>query len=329
MRFVSHALLAALIGASGAVEVSAQDTPQTSNFASVGFDVAVGDHEAFQTSILDLAKDCAPIRLDEDDFVCLREKANGGQIWIGLRKTGGAYEFITANPGYKGKSAFPVRVQGVEFDPSWEPFEYRLAVRFSDLDIPLLIELAAPREAARFRDIAEPVELTLDVTAFTFNPEIFEDEEAFLAAQKKLGEDIAYAPDFFIPSGDTVYADGPMEDTVEKDGTVIWQHTTLIDAKRKVAESLQEFRDQWKYNMMDAHVQALNASVPTFMQWDDHEVTNNWSDSKDLMGDDRYTEKSVHVLQARATRAFHEMTPLRITPSDDAMISRPPARMGP
>ena len=201
MRFVSHALLAALIGASGAVEVSAQDTPQTSNFASVGFDVAVGDHEAFQTSILDLAKDCAPIRLDEDDFVCLREKANGGQIWIGLRKTGGAYEFITANPGYKGKSAFPVRVQGVEFDPSWEPFEYRLAVRFSDLDIPLLIELAAPREAARFRDIAEPVELTLDVTAFTFNPEIFEDEEAFLAAQKKLGEDIAYAPDFFIPSG--------------------------------------------------------------------------------------------------------------------------------
>ncbi len=131
-----------------------------------------------------------------------------------------------------------------------------------------------------------------------------------------------HTPDFFIHSGDTVYADGPMQDEVEKDGAVIWKNTTLIDAKRKVAETLQEFRDQWKYNMMDTHVQAMNAVVPTFMQWDDHEVTNNWSDSKDLMGDDRYTEKSVHLLQARATRAFHEMTPLRITPSEPNRVYR-------
>jgi len=131
-----------------------------------------------------------------------------------------------------------------------------------------------------------------------------------------------HAPDFFIHSGDTVYADVPMTDTVEKDGTVIWRNTTLIDSKRKVAETLQEFRDQWKYNMMDAHVRAMNAEAPTFFQWDDHEVVNNWSDSKDLMGDDRYTEKSVHVLQARASRAFHEMTPLRVTPSEPGRVYR-------
>ena len=131
-----------------------------------------------------------------------------------------------------------------------------------------------------------------------------------------------HAPDFFIHSGDTVYADGPMTDTVEQDGTVIWRNTTLIDSKRKVAETLQEFRDQWKYNMMDAHVQAMNAVAPTFFQWDDHEVVNNWSDSKDLMGDDRYTEKSIHVLQARASRAFHEMTPLRITPFEPGRVYR-------
>ena len=131
-----------------------------------------------------------------------------------------------------------------------------------------------------------------------------------------------HTPDFFIHSGDTVYADGPMKDEVEKDGAVIWKNTTLIDSKRKVAESLQEFRDQWKYNMMDRHVQAMNASVPTFMQWDDHEVVNNWSDSKDMMADDRYTEKSVHLLQARDTRAFQEMTPLRITPSEPNRVYR-------
>ncbi|WP_299860235.1 alkaline phosphatase D family protein [Roseobacter sp. MH60115] len=131
-----------------------------------------------------------------------------------------------------------------------------------------------------------------------------------------------HQPDFFIHSGDTVYADGPMKDEVEKDGAVIWKNVVLPDEKRKVAETLDEFRGQWKYNMLDEHVRAMNAAVPTFMQWDDHEVVNNWSDSKDLLGDDRYSEKSVHVLQARATRAFHEMTPLRITPEEPNRVYR-------
>lgn len=132
----------------------------------------------------------------------------------------------------------------------------------------------------------------------------------------------AHQPDFFIHSGDTVYADGPMLDEVElADGTT-WKNVVLPDEKRKVAETLDEFRAQWKYNLLDAHVREMNASVPTFMQWDDHEVTNNWSDSKDLMGDERYTEKSVHLLQARATRAFHEMTPLRITPEEPNRVYR-------
>lgn len=131
-----------------------------------------------------------------------------------------------------------------------------------------------------------------------------------------------HAPDFFIHSGDTIYADGPMQDEVEKDGQVIWKNTTLIDSKRKVAETLQEFRDQWKYNMMDAHVQAMNAIAPTFFQWDDHEVVNNWSASKDLTADDRYTEKSVPLLTARAGRAFHEMTPIRTTPAEPGRVYR-------
>jgi len=131
-----------------------------------------------------------------------------------------------------------------------------------------------------------------------------------------------HTPDFFIHSGDTIYADGPMKDEVEKDGTVIWKNTTLIDEKRKVAETLDEFRGQWKYNMMDEHVQAMNAICPSFFQWDDHEVVNNWSDSKDLSGDDRYTEKSVPLLTARAARAFHEMTPIRYTPEEPGRVYR-------
>jgi len=131
-----------------------------------------------------------------------------------------------------------------------------------------------------------------------------------------------HEPDFFLHSGDTIYADGAMQDEVElKDGSK-WINKVLIDEKRKVAETLDEYRGQWKYNLMDEHVRALNAICPTFFQWDDHEVVNNWSDSKDLTGDDRYSEKSVHVLAARAGRAFHEMTPISYTPAEPGRVYR-------
>ncbi len=131
-----------------------------------------------------------------------------------------------------------------------------------------------------------------------------------------------HAPDFFIHSGDTIYADGPMQDEVELADGSKWKNSVLIDEKRKVAESLDEFRGQWKYNLMDEHVQAMNAQVPTFFQWDDHEVVNNWSDAKDLTSDDRYKEKSVHVLQSRAAQAFHELTPIRYTPEEPGRVYR-------
>lgn len=69
-------------------------------------------------------------------------------------------------------------------------------------------------------------------------------------------------------------------------------------------------------------MQDMNAVCPTFFQWDDHEVMDNWSDAKDLSNDDRYTEKSVHVLRSRAGRAFHEMTPLRINPKEPSRVYR-------
>lgn len=131
-----------------------------------------------------------------------------------------------------------------------------------------------------------------------------------------------HKPDFFIHSGDTVYADGAMQDSVDLADGSTWKNVVLIDEKRKVAETLDEYRGQWKYNMLDEHVRAMNALVPTFMQWDDHEVVNNWSDSKDLLSDDRYSEKSIHVLAANASRAFHEMTPLRITPAEPGRVYR-------
>ncbi|MEM9311511.1 MAG: hypothetical protein AAGA34_08695 [Pseudomonadota bacterium] len=204
---VRASALTAALGAlaSGAV-LHAQEDAQpeqqpTSNFHSVGFDVDTSDIDAFRKSILTYVRTCEWIEIDTDDVACRQQNEKGGQLWIGLRMVDDVAEYVTANPGYIGKSAFPVRVEGVQSDPDWEPFEYRLAVRFSEMDIPLLVELADPREAARFADLAEPEELILDLTAFTFNPEIFADKDAFTAAQERLGEDVTYAPDFFIPTG--------------------------------------------------------------------------------------------------------------------------------
>lgn len=132
---------------------------------------------------------------------------------------------------------------------------------------------------------------------------------------------LRHEPDFMIHSGDTIYADGPMAEQQEFDGG-IWKNSVLIPEVQKVAETLDEYRGRYKYNLMDEHVRAMNAMIPVYYQWDDHEVVNNWSASKDLSGDDRYTEKSVALLSARGGRAFHEMTPISYTPTEPGRIFR-------
>jgi alkaline phosphatase D len=117
-------------------------------------------------------------------------------------------------------------------------------------------------------------------------------------------------PDFFIHSGDTIYADGPIAESVTAEDGRLWTNIVTPEVA-KVAETLAEFRGRYKYNLMDANVRRFNAEVPQIWQWDDHEVVNNWSDSKDLSNDPRYTEKNVPTLIARATKAFLEYAPLR------------------
>jgi alkaline phosphatase D len=96
-----------------------------------------------------------------------------------------------------------------------------------------------------------------------------------------------HEPDFFIHSGDTIYADNPIPDEIPlRDGT-LWKNRIVTPEKREVARTLDEYRGQWKYNLLDEHVRAMNAVCPTFYQWDDHEVLNNWSASTDLRDDPR------------------------------------------
>ena len=133
--------------------------------------------------------------------------------------------------------------------------------------------------------------------------------------------------DVFIHTGDTIYADAPLQAEVKLDDGRIWRNL-MTPEKSKVAETLAEFRGNHRYNLLDEHVRRFNASLSQFVIWDDHEVLNNWYPSEILGSDLPHTEHSVALLSARAKRAFQESTPMRFDPTDPERIYRA-CRFGP
>ena len=114
-------------------------------------------------------------------------------------------------------------------------------------------------------------------------------------------------PDFFIHSGDSIYADCPIERELKLPNGEIWRNI-VTEEKSEVARTLAQFRGNYKYNLLDEHQRAFNAEVPIFAQWDDHEVTNDWSPegAVDAAG---FAPDGQSRLVARARRAFHEFMP--------------------
>lgn len=128
-------------------------------------------------------------------------------------------------------------------------------------------------------------------------------------------------PDFFIHSGDTIYADNVIVPEVTLENGRKWRNLTSPE-KSKVAETLDEFRGNYRYNLLDEPLRRFNAEVPILAQWDDHEVLNNWYPGKRMDDDPRYSVKSVDLLAARARRAFLDYLPLRHDRDDPERIYR-------
>ena len=82
-------------------------------------------------------------------------------------------------------------------------------------------------------------------------------------------------PDFFVHSGDTIYADNPLLPEKKLPDGKVWKNI-VTEAKSKVAETLDEYRGNYRYNLLDENLRRFNAEVPTLAQWDDHEVLDNW-----------------------------------------------------
>jgi alkaline phosphatase D len=127
-------------------------------------------------------------------------------------------------------------------------------------------------------------------------------------------------PDFFIHSGDTIYADNVIPPEVKLDDGSIWKNLTTPE-KSKVAETLDEFRGNHRYNLLDENLRRFNAEVPMLAQWDDHEVRNNWYPGQ-VLDDPKYTVKSIDLLAARARRAFLDYMPIRFNPDDPERVYR-------
>src|SRR5258708_4103174 len=127
-------------------------------------------------------------------------------------------------------------------------------------------------------------------------------------------------PDFFIHSGDHIYADCPVPSELKLPNGQIWRNVVTPE-KSEVAHSLAQFRGNYKYNLLDEHFRAFNAQVAMFAQWDDHEVTNDWSPigSVDATG---YDEDGTSRLVARARRAFLEFMPIRPTAGQAGRVYR-------
>jgi len=58
------------------------------------------------------------------------------------------------------------------------------------------------------------------------------------------------SPDVFINSGDIIYADNPLVPSIPLPDGTVWRNL-VTEAKSKVAETLDEYRGNYAYNLLD------------------------------------------------------------------------------
>ncbi|MFZ1852976.1 MAG: alkaline phosphatase D family protein [Nitrosomonas sp.] len=117
-------------------------------------------------------------------------------------------------------------------------------------------------------------------------------------------------PDFALFQGDMIYADGPIPASKEIPADVgggIW---TNNPSKDFVAITLDDFRANWKYNLDDKKMTQFLSKTPVYIQWDDHEVSNNWYPGEIMPAGEPYFGMSADVLASNAKKALLEYNPI-------------------
>ncbi len=117
-------------------------------------------------------------------------------------------------------------------------------------------------------------------------------------------------PDFALFQGDMIYADSPIPPSKEipaDAGGGIWVNQP---AKDFVAVTLDDFRNNWKYNLGDMKMTRFLAKTPIYVQWDDHEVSNNWYPGEIMPEGAPYFGIAANTLAVNARQALFEYNPI-------------------
>ena len=117
-------------------------------------------------------------------------------------------------------------------------------------------------------------------------------------------------PDFAVLLGDMIYADNPIpfeKEIPEELGGGIWTNHVPKDF---TAIAVDEFRNNWKYNLGDEKWAEFLRNTPVFVEWDDHEVTNNWYPGE-ILPEDPYMSMPASDLAERALQALNEFNPVK------------------
>ncbi|WP_069165126.1 alkaline phosphatase D family protein [Nocardia altamirensis] len=128
-------------------------------------------------------------------------------------------------------------------------------------------------------------------------------------------------PHLFLHSGDSIYADNPVKESVTLPDGRIWRNI-VSEAKSAPAQTLQQFRGNYAYNLTDQNYLRFNTSVAQVVQWDDHETVNNWYPGGQVAESKKYTERSMDTLATRAWQAFHEWMPVEPKEAVDGRLYR-------
>ena len=116
-------------------------------------------------------------------------------------------------------------------------------------------------------------------------------------------------PDFAVFQGDNIYADNaiPAEQEIPQEaGGGTWVNDPTKDF---VAVTLEQFRENWRYNLGDEKLRRFLLETPIYVQWDDHEVTNNWYPGETLTAEP-YNGIAADLLAERAKQALVEYNPI-------------------
>ena len=117
-------------------------------------------------------------------------------------------------------------------------------------------------------------------------------------------------PDFAFFQGDMIYADNVILPNKTIPAQVGGGFFNNNPTKPFVATTLEQFRANWKYNFGDDKMQNFLAQTPVYVQWDDHEVINNWFPSQVYLGPLIPNGTAIDSMAENSLQAFYEFNPI-------------------